>query len=236
MIENRVWAERRGAYAHISGNTNLDGRRFPSNPCARRFRPTTTAGQQDGTTVNERLRSMTSAEAAKRLGPLIRNQMTTMGLDNFPKRCDCPKHSHLPNQSDDGTTHHPGEPCPFEKDDFPKGMLGTCCSLRGKVAAHELSALSLDCLALSMHTDMTAEQAAAFAGELRSAADQLERKYAGKADKPKGAGWNGTWNAKTREVEYHDHSTFEEALAAIREAARWYAKVASLGYGVHAWY
>jgi hypothetical protein len=87
-----------------------------------------------------------------------------------------------------------------------------------------------------MHTDMTAEQAAAFAGELRSAADQLERKYAGKADKPKGAGWNGTWNAKTREVEYHDHSTFEEALAAIREAARWYAKVASLGYGVHAWY
>jgi hypothetical protein len=32
------------------------------------------------------------------------------------------------------------------------------------------------------------------------------------------------------------YSTFEEALAWIREAARWYEKVGHLGFGVHAWY
>jgi hypothetical protein len=87
-----------------------------------------------------------------------------------------------------------------------------------------------------MYDDMTAEEAKDFSGELLAAANRLERAHAGKADKPKGAGWNGTWSAKTREWEYHDHSTFEEALAAIREAAHWYDKVAGLGYGVHAWY
>ena len=29
---------------------------------------------------------------------------------------------------------------------------------------------------------------------------------------------------------------FEEALDAIREAARWYEKVSGLGFGVNAWY
>jgi hypothetical protein len=210
---------------------------FLNNKFQRRFRSATNADQQDGTVTDERQGAMASAETAKRLGPLIHNQTTNhMGLDNFPKRCDCPKHSHLPNLADDGTTHDPGQPCPFEKDNFPTGMLGTCCSLRGKVAAHELEALGEISLAEGMYGDMTAEEAKTFAHKLRDAADRLEAEHAGEADKPKGAGWNGTWNAEKREVEYHDHSTFEEALAAIREAARWYDKVAGLGYGVHAWY
>ena len=87
-----------------------------------------------------------------------------------------------------------------------------------------------------MYRDMTAEEAEDFSKELRVAADRLERKHAGKCDKPKGAGWNGLINAKEKRVEYQTCSTFEEALDAIREAARWYEKVSGLGFGVNAWY
>jgi hypothetical protein len=210
---------------------------FDLQKFTRRFRPAQVSGRKDGATVNERPRTMASAEAAKRLGPLIRNQMTNhMGLDNFPKQCGCPKHPYDPNLPEDGATHKPGEPCPFQNDNFPTGMLGTCCSLRGKVATHELEALGEISLAEGMYGEMTAEEAENFAHKLRDAADRLEAKHAGKSDKPKGAGWNGEWNAEKKKWEYHDHSTFEDAISAIREAARWYEKVAQLGFGVHAWY
>jgi len=179
---------------------------------------------------------MASAEAAKRLGPLIRNQTTTMGLYNLPKQCGCPKHPYDPNLPEDGTAHDLREPCPFEKDNFPRGRMPTCCSLRGEVASSELCALRLELLALAMHVDMTAEKAAIFSRELSSAADEIEREYAGKADKLHGAGQRIAWNAKTRTGEYQTYSTFEEALNAIREAARWYEKIAGLGFGVHAWF
>jgi hypothetical protein len=179
---------------------------------------------------------MASADAAKRLGPFIRNPMTTMGLDNFPKQCGCPKHPYDPNLPEDGATHKPGEPCPFEKDNFPIGMLGTCCSLRGKAAARELEALGLPHLAARMYKDMSAEKAAEFSKDLRLAVARVEIQHASKSERPRGAGWNGRMNAKTKGVEYQTYSTFEEALDAIREAARWYEKVAGLGFGVHAWY
>jgi hypothetical protein len=179
---------------------------------------------------------MTSAETAKRLGSLIRNPMTTMGLDNLPKQCGCPKHPYDPNLPENGATHKPGEPCPFEKDNFPIGMLGTCCSLRGKAAARELEALGLPHLSARMYKDMSAEKAAEFSKELRLAVARLEVQHASKTDRPRGAGWNGLMNAKTKGVEYQTYSTFEEALDVIREAASWYEKIAGLGFGVHAWY
>ena len=201
----------------------------------RRFR-SAAADRKDGTTVIERLGTMASANAAKRLGPLIRNPMTTMGLDNYPKQCGCPKHPYDPNLPEDGATHKPSEPCPFEKDGFPTGMLGTCCSLRGKVAAHELEALGETRVSAHMYKDMSAENAAQFARELRLVADRLEKRHASDAERPKGAGWNGIWNARTKSWEYQKYSTFEDALASVREAARWYEKVAGLGFGVHAWF
>jgi hypothetical protein len=115
-------------------------------------------------------------------------------------------------------------------------MMGTCCSLRGKAAAHELEALGESHLAAAMFSDMVCTQAEDFARDLREAADRLEREYEGQSNKPKGAGWNGIWNKQKKGWEYLTYSTFEEALARIREAARWYEKVAGLGYGVHAWY
>jgi hypothetical protein len=193
-------------------------------------------GRKDGTMTHEREGTMASAEAAKRLGPLIRNPMTTMGLDNLPKQCGCPKHPHEPNLPEVGATHKLGEPCPFEKDNFPIGMLGTCCSLRGKAAARELEALGVPHLAARMYKDMSAEEAAKFSEDLRLAVARLEIQHASKIERPRGAGWNGRMNAKTKGVEYQTYSTFEEALDVIREAARWYEKIAGLGFGVHAWY
>jgi len=156
-----------------------------------------------------------------------------MGLDCYPQPYD---KNGCPIQGSNGMLHCDDESCPFDADRFPIGMLGTCCSLRGKVAAHELEALHETRLAEAMFEDMTPTQARDFAQELRCAADTLEQRHAGDAEKPKGAPWNGTYDSSKKEWVYLNHSTFEEALASIREAARWYEKVGRLGYGVHAWW
>jgi hypothetical protein len=181
---------------------STDGPWFELQKLTRRFWPTDYVGRKDGTTVSEQLGSMASAETAKRLGPLICNPTTTMGLNNYPMRCDCFEHSHLPRMG--GRTHPYGEPCAFKADEFPRGIYGSCCSLRGALAERELRALGKGRMAKRMFKNMTAEQADAFAKQLRNAADCFERKYAGKTDKPKGASWIGC-----------EHSTFEEARPAF---------------------
>lgn len=156
-----------------------------------------------------------------------------MGLDCIPKHDRRTKTKTIvPN----GFTHPENEPCPFDADNAPRGVLGTCCSLRGKVAAHELEALGEDNLAERMYKDMTATEAVTFAQELDAAVHRLEETYAPAATKPKGAGWNGTRDPETGEINWGMHSSFEEAIAAIRTAARWYEKVGRLGFGVRAWY
>jgi predicted AAA+ superfamily ATPase len=67
---------------------------------------------------------MTSAEAAKRLGPLIRNQTTTTMLSNVPIRCACPKHAHRPNLPN-GFAHNFDQPCPFESAGVPLALAGS---------------------------------------------------------------------------------------------------------------
>ena len=135
-----------------------------------------------------------------------------------------------------GVTHYPDERCPFTADHNPVGIMGTCCSLRGKGAARELEALGEAELASGMFSDMTAEGAVTFAVKLDEAVDRLEREHAGKPDKPRGAGWNGTFDRKSKSIVWGTYSTFEEAIAEIRTAARWYKKVGGMGFGVHAWY
>jgi hypothetical protein len=87
-----------------------------------------------------------------------------------------------------------------------------------------------------MHEDMSPQAALDFAQDLRYAADALEQKHADAANKPRGAGWNGKYDSSKNDWVWQSYSTFEEALASIREAARWYEKVGDLGYGVHAWW
>ena len=175
------------------------------------------------------------ARSADRLGPFTPNH-TSMGLDCYPKFCpalSCGEQA--ATDIPEWLTHPENAPCPFAGDNFPIGMVGTCCSLRGKRAAHELEALRELDLSNRMYEDMTVAEALAFAEDLRAAADRLEQKHRTDAEKPKGAGWNGTWDKERDEWVYQDHSTFEEALAAIREAARWYEKVGKLGFGVTTW-
>lgn len=171
--------------------------------------------------------------AGRSAQPSLLTNATHMGLDCLPMRCPSGQHD---NAVSDGLTHREDEPCPFQADDFLVGPVGTCCSLRGKVAARELEALGEHMLSLRMYDDMTAEQALVLARELSNAARRLEDKHARSKSKPRGAGWNGKWNKAKRDWVFQDHSNFDEALSAIREAARWYEKVATLGFGVHAWY
>lgn len=157
----------------------------------------------------------------------------SMGLDNYPVPSEGRAYR---DGIPEGFTHLPTEPCPFSTDGNPIGMLGSCCWLRGKAAARELSALHEDDLGERMYTNMSADEAISFARALLDAALRLEAKYADRSPKPKGAGWNGTWDLKRGVNVWATYSTFEEALASIREAAVWYEKVGKLGYGVHAWF
>ncbi|MFI5303065.1 MAG: hypothetical protein ACHREM_33665, partial [Polyangiales bacterium] len=154
-----------------------------------------------------------------------------MGLDCMPRHFDPVTHEIDHDEPHPGRTHASDETCPFAHDDFPIGIAGTCCSLRGKGAAHELEALGEADLAEAMYEDMDSDQAGAFADRLTGAADRLERTFAGKP-KPRGAAWNRIEGGDVREV----RSSFDESVAEIRLAARWYEKVSKLGYGVHAWY
>ena len=180
----------------------------------RRFRPEKESGQQDGATVRERLRTMTSAVAAKRLGPLTRNQTTTMMLSNVP----IPEHARRPNLPN-GFTHNSDQPCPFENAGIPLALVGSCCWLGGYQAVGELRAFGYHHLAAGMHKDMSCAEARGFARELRVAADRIERRHGGNP-----------------ELEYDDLWDFQATLAIIRTAACWYAQVADLGFGVFAWY
>ncbi len=155
-----------------------------------------------------------------------------MGLDLYPKRILALD----TNDENVWRTHAADVPCPFKDDNFPIGMLGTCCALRGKIAAYELDALAEHDLRDRMHEDMTAAESLAFASELRQAAARLAARHRDRNTPPRGAGYDGVWDASANAWVFQSHSTFAEALAAIRQAADWYEKVARLGFGVHAWY
>jgi hypothetical protein len=191
--------------------------RFRISFVTRRFRPAAEAGRKDGMMAHKRSENMVSATTVKRLGPSIRNQTTTMGLDNLPIGCGCPRHPHQPNLVG-GITHNPGELCPFENDGIPTGAFGSCCALRGQEAVRELQSFGENLLAQGMYKDMSCVKAMAFARELRMAADRIEQEHAGDTT-----------------LEYEEQWDFEATLATIRTTARWYEKVANLGFGVLAW-
>ena len=154
-----------------------------------------------------------------------------MGLDLFPRRKTDPDATKAT-----GRTHRADEPCPFASDDFPLASTGTCCSLRGKMAAENLYALgALDVCGL-LHEDLDADRTLHVAARLRGAADHLEQRYEGQSEKPSGASFGGKIIAETGEFIPWPQPSFEEAIASIREAADWYEKVGRLGFGVHAWY
>ena len=134
-------------------------------------------------------------------------------------------------------THAENAPCPIQADHFQE-VTWNCCWLRGKAAAYELNALGESDVANAMYTDMTVAQALAFAVTLRETADRLEQRHAHDSPKPVGFAWNAVERVPGSDelVVKPNPTPFEDALGIIREAARWYEKVATMGFGVHAWY
>lgn len=165
-------------------------------------------------------------------GPELFVTDTSMGLDNYPYQCPDESHGHT-KEIPDGFIHPKGQPCPLQN--FSKGIFGNCCWLRGKIAANELDALGEVELGERMYSDMTCEEATTFAGELRAAADRLQTQHRDASEKPKGAGWGGTWNPEKQTWTWETYSTFDEALASVREAAEWFERVGTSGFGAVAW-
>jgi hypothetical protein len=178
---------------------------------------------------------MTSADTAKRLDLLIRNQTTTMALNLFPVRCGCPEHPLDPNLPDEDTTHQPDEPCPFDDLDLPKGSRRTCCSFYGRITARELESLGEMELADRMHEDMTAEEASSFADELWDTTNRLEEETRRKLGKPKGEHWDGPRKVPVKNWVYRDERAFDDAIRSLRGAVYWYEELGDRGYGVAVW-
>lgn len=112
--------------------------------------------------------------------------------------------------------------------------MGTCCALKWDEVEHDLNALGEGDFVHRMYRDMAAEEARVFADELCTAAARLEQQHSNNISKSQGAGYNGHYDKKKRATLWTNYTAFEQALASVREAARWYEKVAKLGYGVHA--
>ncbi len=133
-----------------------------------------------------------------------------------------------------GLTHREADPCPFEKDRFPQTDLGNCCTLYAEPAYLELKALGLRDLAADMRDPISAEDAIGLASMLRKAVRGQEVEYSEKDVKPHGRGIAGHVDDASGQFVWTRFTTFEDALACIRQAADWYEKVGTLGFGVNA--
>lgn len=128
--------------------------------------------------------------------------------------------------------HRIGTPCPFAHDDFPLASTGYCCSLCGDVAVDNLEALGERDAVLTMFERMDAGRAFRTASRLRDVVYRLEHQYADRLDKPSGGSFHGRHIDDTGEFIPCPQPSFEEAMTSIRQAADWYEKVGSLGFGV----
>ena len=158
-----------------------------------------------------------------------------MGLDLLPRPCPCGLHGWV-KPVPKGRMHDAATECPLLAEKFRRAPWTTCCSLRGKIAAQDLAALGEADVAERMYDEMSAEEALAFARTLRRAADRIEERYQDVDPKPLGAAHTLMLNEATGEAYDDNYSSFTGALAAICEAARWYARVGTLGFGVASWY
>ena len=163
------------------------------------------------------------------LGLLTHNRTTTMGLDRIPTDLDDQREP-TPNIPE-GQTHRLDEPCPFDDDHLPERLRATCCTIRARLVAIELMALGEERLGRRMLESMSGQEALAFAKELQRAADGLEGKYRGKRRKPTGASVVELDESKKAWV-LSRPSSFTEAIAVIRGAARWYERIVANGGSV----
>jgi hypothetical protein len=163
-------------------------------------------------------------------------EITTMGLDLLP-RPTTPDALEFPK----GMLHAESDPCPFKDDNNPRGILGTCCSLRGSEVAQYLVALGFSPLLLRLFEDKLPEEALEFAEWLRQTADAFHEQMVNAASKKRARGGkppvNDFLRSATVKVDGIDWEfQLDEAFRVIEVAAAWHGKVAKLHCGVRAWY
>ena len=165
------------------------------------------------------------------LSSLIRNANISMGLDLLP-RSSAPESSEFPR----GMIHRESEPCPYEGDGNPVGILASCCSFRGSTAALYLIVLGMGSLAISLFEDKSPEQAIAFASSLQRATEEHRRlmmdtlKKAGKSVSPSLEGCT----ARVQDTGWE--FSIDKALREIQACAKWHEKTGKMHCSVKAWF
>jgi len=127
------------------------------------------------------------------------------------------------------------EPCPYEADENPIGIHGTCCSFRGNAVALYLFAMGMGPLAIRLFLDMCPIEAVAFANELRKGASVHRETL---LDSMKGMGKPNAallQNCKAKIPDVDWEFSIDKALNTIEAAATWYEKTGQMDCGVRAW-
>lgn len=133
-------------------------------------------------------------------------------------------------------THPSGRRCPLASDPLIEGYVTSCCTFPGYMAVRELRAHGMRALAARMlhGEELSAADAVAFSRELEDATRKLVAKHADLATQPQGARWEPAWSPELKEWDCDFRPDFEESVAVLRAAARWYAYVGRRGFGVEA--
>ncbi|MBI5529774.1 MAG: hypothetical protein HY897_25905 [Deltaproteobacteria bacterium] len=161
-----------------------------------------------------------------------------MGLDNFPSPYPCKVGGYAKLTKEEKIDCEATTDCPFKGDNNPQGILGTYCWFRGKTLAFELDAIGKKKLSERCYENLSAEEADEFGERLLKLAGRLRKRYRDvpPEKQPRGAGWDLTFDKKSKTWTAGSYSTFAEVLETLEAGRRWYQKVASLGSGVEAWY
>lgn len=147
-----------------------------------------------------------------------------------PVPCRCGRHGRY--RSEPGIIHLSSEACPFAALSQNPAFLGSCCTLFADSARKNLIAAYEFGLANDMEDDLSSEHAFMLGLRILAWAEEAEGRLSdlGAGERPRGRVTAVTSDEEgLRAVA---HAKFEEAIASVRVAARWYEHVARRGYGV----
>jgi hypothetical protein len=133
-------------------------------------------------------------------------------------------------------THQKSEPCPFQEDGNPIGMLASCCSYRGNMAALYLFAMGHGALALELYADKTSREALVLADDLRTAVKGLKETMSQAAKRSSTPVEDFLASATIQVPDVGWSFRVEQAYEAIEDIANYYQMVGMMGFGVHAWF
>lgn len=154
-----------------------------------------------------------------------------MGLDNIPYPIPCKKLEIRVFDETEDIACEEVDGCPFSEDDHPHGAAGYKCGYRGKWLYPHLTGTGREDLAEKCFQNiMSPNEATEFALELNEHADSLIEKDFDGVD------WLPYLDLESGHIKYDRHSTKEETIALIKQAANWYLTISLLGCQVVAYH